>query len=220
MTNNQENSSEPVVEKPATAQADQFIKTLLMCVLTIGLLAAVGIPLWLAKTRNAEASRQLAEFSLTDRSGKTITRSDVSNKLLVVNFVFSGCSLSCRAVYDHMAEIERLLGSAPEVRLVSLTIDPRTDTPAVLGRFADQYTNDGKNWLFLTGEKKELFQLIEKSFLERSPKLQGLVPGGFKDIHLIFVVDAQGRIHRSFNGLETGVAEKVIQELKKLRQRA
>ncbi len=187
-----------------------------MIVLTLGLVAAVGIPLWLAKQRNIAESRQLSEFSLTDRFGETITRSDLANKRLVVNFVFSGCSLSCRAVYDQMAEIEQLVENDPTVRLVSLTIDPRTDTPDVLDRFAAKYTDNGKNWHFLTGEKAELFPLIEESFLTRSQKLEGLVPGGFEDIHLIFVVDAEGKIHRSFNGLQQGVATDVVSALKRL----
>ncbi|HLP77279.1 MAG TPA: SCO family protein, partial [Candidatus Paceibacterota bacterium] len=83
--------------------------------------------------------RQLAAFSLTDRTGRTVTQDDVAGKILVVNFVFTSCSLSCRAVNDRMAEIQRLVGDASDVQLVSLTVDPRTDTPSVLAKFADGF---------------------------------------------------------------------------------
>ena len=103
--------------------------------------------------------RHLVEFKLTDRSGRSVTQADLTGKFLVVNFVFTSCSLSCRAVNDRMEEIQRLVAGVNDVRLVSLTVDPRSDTPSVLARFADGYYADTNRWLFLTGDKAELYRL-------------------------------------------------------------
>ena len=161
--------------------------------------------------------RRLVDFTLTDRTGRTVTQADLAGKILVVNFVFTSCSLSCRAVNDRMAEIQGLLGDAEDVRLVSLTVDPRTDTPSVLSKFADGFHADTNRWLFLTGNKTELYGLIETSFISKSPELEPFIPGGFASTDRIMLVDGNGLVRGSFNGLKRGVADAVVSEIRKLR---
>jgi protein SCO1 len=160
--------------------------------------------------------RRLAAFTLTDRTGRTVTQADLAGQILVVNFVFTSCSLSCRAVNNRMEEIQRLLSDASDVRLVSLTVDPRTDTPSVLAKFADSLHADSNRWLFLTGDKAELYHLLETSFVSKSPDLEDLIPGGFASTDRIMLVDRNGVVHGSFDGLKRGVASAVVSEIKKL----
>ena len=108
--------------------------------------------------------RTLTDFTLTDRTGRTVTRADFDGKFLVVNFVFTGCSLSCLAVNHRMAEIQRSVAAHDDVRLVSLTVDPDSDTPERLAKFAAQFGANTNRWLFLTGEKRVLHPLLEKVF--------------------------------------------------------
>ena len=42
--------------------------------------------------------RQLVDFALTDRTGRTVTRSELDGKFLVVDFLFTSCSLTCPVV--------------------------------------------------------------------------------------------------------------------------
>ena len=160
--------------------------------------------------------RRLVDFTLTDRTGRTVTQADLAGKILVVNFVFTSCSLSCRAVNDRMAEIQSLLGDTSDVRLVSLTVDPRTDTPSVLAKFADSFHANTNLWLFLTGSKTELYGLIGTSFISKSPELEPFIPGGFASTDRIMLVDRYGVVRGSFDGLKRGVADAVVGEIKKL----
>ena len=164
--------------------------------------------------------RRLVPFALTERSGRVLTRADFAGKILVVNFVFTSCSLSCRAVNDRMEEIQRLVGDAHDVQLLSLTVDPRTDTPSVLSRFANGFHADPNRWLFLTGEKAQLYDLIETSFIPKSPEFADLIPGGFTSTDRIMLVDPSGNVHASFDGLKRGVANKVVTEIEALRKHA
>ena len=60
----------------------------------------------LAQSKAREVPRrELIDFTLTDRTGLTVTRADLDGKFLVVNFVFTGCSISCLQVNYRMAEI-------------------------------------------------------------------------------------------------------------------
>ena len=97
--------------------------------------------------------RQLVDFSLTDRTGRTVTRAELDGKILVVDFLFTSCSLTCPEVNRRMAEIQQLTTNQPDVRLVSLTVDPRTDTPAELMKFGERFGADTNRWLLLTGDK-------------------------------------------------------------------
>lgn len=162
--------------------------------------------------------RRLIPFRLTERSGRAVTEADVTGKILVVNFVFTSCSLSCRAVNDRMAEIQDLVGKAEDVGLLSLTVDPRSDTPAALTAFANSFHADTNRWLFLTGEKSQLYGLIETSFIPKSPELESLIPGGFTDTDRIMLVDPLGNVRASFNGLRRDVAKTVITEIENLRK--
>jgi protein SCO1/2 len=157
-------------------------------------------------------ARQLVPFRLSDTDGRSVTLEDFRGKTLVVNFVFSSCSLSCLQVNRHMAEIQKQVKDFTDVQLVSLTIDPRTDTPAVLGQFARRFTADTESWRFLTGDVRELNPLIERSFLGRANSLE--TPGGWDHTDQIFLVDATGTVRASYNGLHTGVVAQVIAALR------
>jgi cytochrome oxidase Cu insertion factor (SCO1/SenC/PrrC family) len=211
--------------EPAGLTRRELLGTLAVA---LGLAAAVaGIAFLAARHDRAGASahkpdkaRRLAPFALTDRTGRTVTLADVRGKILVANFVFSGCSLSCRAVNNRMEEIQRLVGEAPDVRLFSVTVDPRSDTPAVLARFADSFHADTNRWLFLTGEKDAVYELLEQSFLPRSRELEGQIPGGFVGTDRIMLVDADGNVCASFDGLRPGAPEAVAAEIQNLRKAA
>lgn len=166
----------------------------------------------------SDRPRRLVAFDLVERSGGTITRAAMEGKILVVNFVFTSCSLSCRAVNNRMQEIQRRVTDMPEVQLVSLTVDPRTDTPSVLAKFADSFHADPDRWLFLTGDKAEVYRVIETSFIARSSELESLIPGGFASTDRIMLVDQKGGIAASFNGLRRGVVSAVLAEIEKLRE--
>jgi uncharacterized membrane protein YozB (DUF420 family) len=55
------------------------------------------------------------------------------------------------------------VATAADVRLVSFSVDPEYDTPAVLREYADKY-GAGASWLFITGEKAAIFKLSVDGF--------------------------------------------------------
>ncbi|MCX6886022.1 MAG: SCO family protein [Verrucomicrobia bacterium] len=161
--------------------------------------------------------RHLIDFALTDRTGRPVTRTDLQGKFVVVNFMFTSCSLSCRTVNDRMQEIQSMVAQSPDVLLLSLTVDPRTDSPSVLRTFAEGLHADTNRWLFLTGEKARVHELIESSFLTRSTLTSSPIPGGFDGTHLIMLVDPSGGVAGSFDGMNRNIATAVTTEIKNLR---
>jgi len=162
--------------------------------------------------------RHLTEFRLTDCTGHEVTRSDIAGKFLVVNFVFTSCSVSCQQVNQQMAEVQRLAVGQDDVQLVSLTVDPRTDTPPVLAQFAARFGADTHRWLFLTGDKPQLYGLIETSFLPRDLQALDLpMPGGFIGTERLALVDRAGRVRCYFDGMKRSTPAAVMKTVSDLR---
>ena len=165
-----------------------------------------------------ESQRQLTAFSLTDRTGRTVTRNEMNGKFLVVDFLFTSCSLTCPAVNRHLAEVQKMTAGQPDVLLVSLTVDPRDDTVPVLAKFGEKYGADTNRWLLLTGEKTALYQLISTSFLKQGePDPFNYMPGNFLHTERVALVDPQGRVKTYFDGLQDDVAGKIVAEINQLR---
>ena len=196
--------------------------------LVIVLALFVGFGSWLAigllshheKDRGIppDQARQLINFSLTDSTGREVTRADLDGKILAVSFLFTGCSLTCPEVSRRMAEIQQLTAGQADVRLMSLTVDPRTDTPPVLAKFGARYGLDTNRWFMLTGDKATLHGIIGTSFLARDAGDPfNSMPGNFTGTERIAVVDQHGRVRVYFDGLRPETAAAVVAEISRLR---
>jgi protein SCO1 len=163
--------------------------------------------------------RQLVNFSLTDRTGRTVTRPDLDGKILIVDFLFTSCSLTCPVVNSHMAQIQQLTTNQPDVKLISLTVDPRDDTTEVLAKYGERFGADTNRWLFLTGEKTTLYDLIGTSFLAQDlDDPFSYMPGNFSHTERIAVVDSHGNLRGYFDGLNQNAATAVFEEINRLRK--
>ncbi len=171
-----------------------------------------------AKPQPPVAPRRLGEFTLTDQSDRTVTHAAFAGKFIIVNFVHTSCSVSCLQVNRQMAEAQRLTVGQADVRLMSLTVDPRTDTPPVLAEFGKKFGSDSNRWWLLTGEKAVLYGLIETSFLRREALNQDSpMPGGFLDTDRIAVVDRSGTVRRYFDGMKATTPAAITNLLHELR---
>jgi len=163
--------------------------------------------------------RTLTDFALTDRTGRAVTQADLNGKFLVVSFLFTSCSLTCPAVSKQMAEIQQLTTNQADVKLISLTVDPEDDTIPVLAKYGRRFGADTNRWLFLTGGKREVYSLIQNSFLSAdSNSAFAYMPGNFAHIERIALVNTNGQVQGYFDGLNQNVAGAVVSEIARLRK--
>src|SRR5260370_16578895 len=106
----------------------------------------------------------VADFTLTEQSGKTITLKDLRGKVWVASFLFTRCCTGCPRISADLLQLQKDLANTEGVLIVSFTVDPEHDTPSVLKAYADSLGADSKRWLFLTGKQPEIYQLIKASF--------------------------------------------------------
>jgi cytochrome oxidase Cu insertion factor (SCO1/SenC/PrrC family) len=160
--------------------------------------------------------RQLTDFSLTDQAGHSVTRADLAGKIVVVDFIFTSCSVTCPYVNAQMEKIQRATEGKP-VRLLSITLDPADDSAPVLARYAPEFNADPARWSFLTGDKGVIHDLVGTSFL--TPDTTGefaYMPGNFAHVQRIVLVDPSGKVVSYFDGLNQNAADAVLAQIQKL----
>ena len=143
---------------------------LLWAVFGVGLCVVIGIGVWrFAMPPSAlEAVLQplgtVPDFMLQERSGVAITKNDLLGKIWVVGFIYTQCAEECPLMSNRMARLQETYATAPDFRLVSITVDPEHDTPAVLSQYASGFGAHPQRWLFLTGDKATILHLAREGF--------------------------------------------------------
>lgn len=107
---------------------------------------------------------QLPNFKLKDQDGKALDREALSGKILVTDFIFTSCGDECPLMTSKLKSAQDHLKDTSGVLFVSISTDPKGDTPKVLKSYAKRHKVDEKNWRFLTGDKKVIVELANKGF--------------------------------------------------------
>ena len=107
---------------------------------------------------------EVPDFAFIERSGQSVTRADLLGKVWIASLIFTRCVEECPLVSSHMARLQDVFTAEPDVRLVSITVDPAYDTPEVLTRYAQSFAAQPQRWLFLTGDKATIYRLVREGF--------------------------------------------------------
>ncbi len=163
-------------------------------------------------------------FSLTERSGRLITNRDLAGKIWVADFVYTTCPGPCPLVTAELAKVQAATMDDPRVQLVTFTVDPVTDTPGVLAKYADSYHADPNKWWFLTGPEKPMYDLIQNGFLQavQDNRSQPAVPGQFTVTHSLYfvLVDANGIMRGTYDSTGGEERPELLRDIKILEQEA
>ncbi|HEV2912339.1 MAG TPA: SCO family protein [Pyrinomonadaceae bacterium] len=87
----------------------------------------------------------------------------LKGKVVLINFLFTTCKGVCAPMTANLAKVQKQLGErvGRDVLMISISVDPETDTPAVLKKYADNFKAQ-PGWYFLTGEKKNVDWVLYK----------------------------------------------------------
>ena len=121
---------------------------------------------------SSPAEKYFTDVELINQDGKKVHfYSDIlKGKTVVVNAFFTSCTSVCPPMNRNMEKIQEVLGNrvGRDVFLVSMTVDPETDTPARMKEYAQKF-HAGPGWIFLTGKKENLDWALYKlgQYVER-----------------------------------------------------
>ncbi|WP_434037136.1 SCO family protein [Formosa sp. 4Alg 33] len=160
---------------------------------------------------------KIADFSLTNQNGKTITQDDYKDKIYVADFFFTTCQTICPIMTDHMAQIQNQILNDDEVMLLSHTVTPQIDTIAQLKRYAlKKGVNDAK-WNLVTGDKKQIYELARKSYLAVKTVGDG---DEYDMIHTenFMLIDKKKQIRGFYDGTDPEAITQLLKDIETLKR--
>ena len=108
---------------------------------------------------------KIADFSLINQNGETITQDDYKDKIYVADFFFTTCQTICPVMTKNMHEVQKAFIADNDVKMLSHTVTPEIDTVAQLKRYAQEKGVNASKWNLVTGDKKQIYELARKSYL-------------------------------------------------------
>jgi len=175
----------------------------------LGLLAAAALP-GRAETEPGFAAN-FDGASLRDQAGRRFSFGPLAGRVLLVNFVYTGCSTVCPLQTRALAEVQAALPAASRagIRFISVSIDPLQDTPAALMAFATRMGADLARWSFVTGRPADVEHIAARLRLFR-----GNEAANRPDDHAtaLWLVDTRGRMVQRYNGNPPDV-KRLVREL-------
>ena len=156
----------------------------------------------------------IADFSLTNQNGKTITQEDYTNKIYVADFFFTTCLTICPIMTKNMVEIQNRTDD--DILLLSHSVTPSLDSVETLKNYAIEKGVDDSKWNLVTGDKKQIYELARKSYLAVKTDGDG---GPFDMIHTenMVLVDQKKRIRGFYDGTKTEDIEQLLNDIKILK---
>ncbi len=147
------------------------------------------------QTSKRDAGITLLDLPVEDQDERILKfKSEVLNdKIVAINFVFTNCTAVCPVQSAILSKVQHFVQKdlGAEVALVSVSVDPRTDTPARLKAYAK--THDAKTgWSWVTGNKSEIDQILVG--------LKAYTPNYIDHPAMILVGDAKSGAWTRFNG--------------------
>ncbi len=148
--------------------------------------------------------KEAPDFTLQDADGRTIGSVDLRGKVVVLNFVYTNCPDVCPLHAERIAEIQEMINQTPMrdlVRFVTITTDPKNDSPEVMRTYGRERGLDPANWTFLTSgpERNTATRELVERFGHKFTK-----EGDGYQVHgvVTHVIDMEGRWRANFHGLK------------------
>ena len=151
-----------------------------------------------AKETRATVMGELPDFALINQEGRRVGRSDLLGHVNVVSFIFTNCTGPCSGLTAQVARLQEDWETVPDVRFVSISVDPERDDPQVLAAYARKFGAKVDRWQFLTGEKARVYDLIRNGF--RASVEESADPHQILHSLKFAVVDRRGRIRAYLDG--------------------
>jgi protein SCO1/2 len=150
------------------------------------------------------------DFVLTSQAGQEFTRRGLEGKIWAADFIFTNCTGPCPRMSAQMRQIQKAVREIPNVNLISFTVDPRRDTPAVLAAYARRFQAEPARWVFLTGAENTLRRLKGEAFRTSA------ADGGLIHSTSFLLIDGRARIRGYYASFEPEGLRQLVADIRLL----
>jgi len=155
----------------------------------------------------------IPDFAFTNQEGNRVGKAQMEGKITIVDFFFTSCPSICPDMSREMERVNDMFRDEPRLQILSISIDPEYDSPAILKEYADRHYAKAGKWDFLTGDKLETYRLARCGFV--IPTLDGNgVAEDFAHSDKFILVDELGRIRGYYSGTNREEVDLLMLEAK------
>ncbi len=141
----------------------------------------------------SDQKRRAPDFVLTNQDSILISNEDMNNKVYVLEFFFTRCPDICIEMNENMKLLDDKFGDSDDFGIISITIDPKNDTPSTLKKYSEALNIKSQNWHFLTGERDYIYDLANNGFNIFANQDSNFI-GGFEHQGYFALIDKDGYI--------------------------
>ena len=152
---------------------------------------------------------QIPNFEFINQDSVKITQKNFAGKIYVADFFFTTCPTICPKMKTQMLRIYRKFKDNPKVAILSHTIDPRHDIPAVLKEFSKNLGIQNSMWQMVTGDKAKIYEIGQKSYMVSATD-DPTQPGGIVHSGAFILVDKNRHIRGIYDGTEPEKVDKLM----------
>ena len=149
------------------------------------------------RTLLAEPPRAIADFQLTDQTGKTVKLADLRGAPVLMFFGFTHCAQICPTALHQLRQLEREhRAELGKTRIVIVSVDGERDSPAAMKTWLQPIST---SFIGLTGPPARVHD-IAAQFSAAFYKTPGASAGEYSMEHnsQIFLLDAKGQLRATF----------------------
>ena len=155
---------------------------------------------------------QIPDFEFINQDSIKITQKNFTGKIYVADFFFTTCPTICPKMKTQMLRIFKKFKDNPKVAILSHTIDPRHDTPAVLKEFSTNLGIQNSMWQMVTGDKAKIYEIGQKSYMVSATD-DPTQPGGIVHSGAFILVDKNHHIRGIYDGTEPERVDKLMADM-------
>ncbi|MDA3616579.1 SCO family protein [Polluticaenibacter yanchengensis] len=175
------------------------------------------------KTVYDTAWHKIPDFVLTNQLGRKVSPENYKGKILVVNTFFTRCPNICPALTRNVRTVQasfenpkrKQYGDTSIVQFLSLSVDPERDSVEALKKWADRFYVNNDNWDLLTGQKKEIYDLLLNDFKLGAQDGKD-VDSNFIHSEKVILVDRDRIVRGFYNGLDSAQMGTLAEDIGKL----
>lgn len=193
-----------------------MLRRLITIAVVLFAVAATWFQLTYKKSPPLPVVKQLPDFELTERSGKTVRLADLKGRVWVADFFYAACPGPCPMIAARLGKLQDDVLKMDNVVLVSISTQPEKDTVEVLRQYAEKFHASPDRWLFLTGEKARIYALANSGFLLTAVEQPDSRDNPVMHSTKLALVDKNGNIRGFYNGETDESSPQILNDIRRL----
>jgi protein SCO1/2 len=159
----------------------------------------------------------IPDFEFINQDGQKFNKQNVKNKIYVTEYFFTTCKSICPIMNTNLERVYAAFKNREDFLILSHTVEPEIDSVKILKEYSKLHKVTDNRWQFVTGDKKQLYNMARKGYLLNDENGNG-DEDDFIHTQNFALVDKDFHIRGFYDGTDSKEIDRLIQEIKLLLQ--